>query len=99
MFLKFFLSLFVILTVQHYWVSVLYLSCCLQQLGNERYKNGEYGAAIGQYHRAIIYLKAIDAAQKSPLDMVASVPVSLPPDKRQEVDQLFADCQSNLAGQ
>jgi hypothetical protein len=71
----------------------------LQQLGNERYKNSEYGAAIGQYHRAIIYLKAIDAAQKSPLGMGHnSMPAALPADKRQEVDQLFADCQSNLAG-
>lgn len=65
-----------------------------KEIGNKRYKNGEFGAAIGQYHRAVIYLKAIDAAQKYPLSIDQ---VILPADKRVEVDQLFADCQSNLA--
>lgn len=71
-----------------------------KELGNERYKNGEYGAALGQYHRGIIYLKAIEASQKtSLLEHLGGPPASgpLPADKKQEVDQLYADCQSNLA--
>ena len=78
------------------WFVCRYVS---QEIGNQRYKNCEYGAAKGQYHRAIIYLKAIDATQKSPLGLgMSSAPVILPANKRLEVDQLFADCQNNLAG-
>jgi len=68
--------------------------------GNEKYKRSEYKMAIGQYHRALMYLKAIDASQNNPVADVfgqgSSVPLS--PQLRHDVDQLYADCQSNLAG-
>jgi len=56
--------------------------------------------AIGQYHRALLYLKAIDASQKNPAEELfgqSSVP-PMSPQQRHDVDQLYADCQSNLAG-
>jgi len=72
----------------------------VQNQGNDRYKKSEYKMAIGQYHRALLYLKAIDASQKNPAEAMlgqrSSTPLS--PQLRHDVDQLYADCQSNLAG-
>ena len=72
----------------------------MQDRGNERYKKLEYKMAIGQYHRALLYLKAIDASQKNPADAMLGrdSPVPLSPELRHDVDRLYADCQSNLAG-
>lgn len=84
-------------------VSSCTLSCVLylvKNQGNDKYKKSEYKVAIGQYHRALLYLKAIDASQKNPagalLGQVSSTPLS--PQLRHDVDKLYADCQSNLAG-
>jgi len=70
--------------------------------GNDKYKKSEYKMAIGQYHRALLYLKAIDASQKNPAEALLGVgqasPTPLSPQLRHDVDKLYADCQSNLAG-
>lgn len=72
----------------------------MKDRGNVRYKKLEYKMAMGQYHRALLYLKAIDASQKNPADLMlgqcSSVPLS--PELRHDVDRMYADCQSNLAG-
>lgn len=72
----------------------------MKNQGNNKYKKSEYKQAIGQYHRALLYLKAIDSSQKNPADMLfgQDSPTPLSPQLRQDVDQLYADCQSNLAG-
>jgi len=74
--------------------------CLVKNQGNDKYKKSEYKVAIGQYHRALLYLKAIDSSQKNPADMLfgqgSATPLS--PQLRHEVDRLYADCQSNLAG-
>jgi len=68
--------------------------------GNDKYKKLEYKMAIGQYHRALLYLKAIDASQKNPADALLGQSSSIPlsPEMRHDVDRLYSDCQSNLAG-
>jgi len=72
----------------------------MKDKGNDKYKKLEYKPAMGQYHRALLYLKAIDASQKNlaeaMLGQASSVPLS--PELRHDVDRLYADCQSNLAG-
>ena len=74
--------------------------CLVKNQGNDKYKKSEYKMAIGQYHRALLYLKAIDASQKNPAEALlgqgSSTPLS--PQLRHDVDKLYADCQSNLAG-
>jgi tetratricopeptide (TPR) repeat protein len=70
-------------------------------VGNERYKNGEFTAAMGQYHRALLYIKSVYAGQKVPYS--AMMGPSRPPatpltrSQQQNIDQLYADCQANLA--
>jgi len=74
--------------------------CCVKDRGNDKYKKLEYKMAIGQYHRALLYLKAIDASQKNPADALLGQSSSIPlsPEMRHDVDRLYSDCQSNLAG-
>ena len=68
--------------------------------GNAKYKEGAYNAAVGKYHRALIYLKAIDATQKMPFGgmVPGTKSKALPAEIRKEVNQLLVDCYSNLAG-
>jgi len=77
-----------------------HLLCLVKNQGNDKYKKSEYKMAIGQYHRALLYLKAIDASQKNPAEVLLGQSSSTPlsPELRHDVDRLYADCQSNLAG-
>jgi tetratricopeptide (TPR) repeat protein len=70
-----------------------------KEAGNRRFKNGEYTAAMGQYHRAVIFLKSIYAGQNSPLGALGGQPStqSLPTELLNNVNQLYADCQANIA--
>ena len=93
----------IFLSCIHLVTSTLCSSSCLCRVknqGNDRYKRLEYKTAMGQYHRALLYLKAIDASQKNAADLMLGQGTALPlsPELRNDVDRLYADCQSNLAG-
>jgi len=68
-------------------------------VGNEKYKAGEYKAAIGQYHRAIMALKAMEAHQKVSFKMFGAAGNErvLSVSQQREVDAAYADCHANLA--
>jgi len=70
--------------------------------GNERFKAKQHKAAIGKYHRALLYLKGIDASKQG--SMMPSifgdrdVEVKMPEEVQKDFVQLKADCYNNLAG-
>lgn len=69
--------------------------------GNERFKAKAYKTAIGKYHRAMLYLKGIDASKQGSL--MPSVfgdretEVKMPKDVQKDFVKLKADCYNNLA--
>lgn len=71
--------------------------------GNGFYKENKYKAAMGKYHRALLYLKGIEgAAQSMTLGMLRTPEVEaaslVTEEGKAEVDQLKIACFNNLAG-
>ena len=74
--------------------------------GNEFHKKKEFRKAIGEYHRALLQLKAIGQSKSAGLGAFMSdedmesmgYSAVVPEDVQAEATQLLADCYNNLAG-
>ena len=84
------------------------LKCAQQhkEEGNTKFKEKDYTKAVGKYHRALLYVKGIEASSKpNPVQcMMGGTPPSpqdyqIPDELKPIVLQLKADCNNNLAGQ
>lgn len=84
------------------WQDKLEQAKAYKLAGNEKHNTGQYRLAIGQYHRALLYIKAIREAMQAMPAMPESGEVRLntiiPDAALTEVRQLQLDCYNNLAG-
>ena len=69
--------------------------------GNEKYQGGMYKAAIGKYHRALLFLKGIREPHKGFRlfeENSADTMKSISEEALSEASQLECDCYNNLSG-
>lgn len=80
------------------WEKKLLQAEAFKAEGNELYKSKDYTKAVGKYHRALLFLRAINSNELLPLPipMPKEEPISEEDQKR--VDQVTVDCYNNLAG-
>eukprot|EP00918_Siedleckia_nematoides_P092856 GHVU01203820.1.p1 GENE.GHVU01203820.1~~GHVU01203820.1.p1 ORF type:complete len:226 (+),score=42.03 GHVU01203820.1:209-886(+) len=86
------------------WEEKLSKALEYKQLGNEKYKSGNFKQAIGKYHRALLYLKGIDHAKASSMQAIQAAlgagdrpSDNLSEEAKKEVTALQVDCYNNLA--
>ena len=84
------------------WEDKLEKAHAYKNEGNASFKAKAHKSAIGKYHRALLYLKGIDASKQGSLMPNVfgdrEVEVKMPEDVQEEFDKLKADCYNNLAG-
>ena len=69
-----------------------------KQEANEFYKEANIRKAVGKYHRALLYLKAVGESNK--LNGMLGLPPAkeLPPEVKERCETLKVVCYNNLAG-
>ena len=67
--------------------------------GNGSYKEKQWKSAVGQYHRALLFIKGLEASQQPMLmDLPVKEQPKVPPEILSEARKLKVDCYNNLAG-
>ena len=87
------------------WQEKLHKAKEYKAAGNELYKKRAYNAAISKYHRALLYIKAIDSSQDTASLIQNFGGGDMPPNTviteegKQESAAIKRDCYNNLSGE
>ena len=80
------------------WQKKLEEAKTFKSAGNDKFKEKQYKAAIGKYHRALLYLKGIKQSLEDVPFAANREPVKIPDSSLNEINQITAQVYNNLAG-